>query len=113
MMSVNLDGFHRVCSVNDLEERKGKRFILSDTEIAIFLVNKKIYALSNICPHQHSALIYDGFLEDEFVVCPAHGWKFNLKTGNTPHGGRGLQTYETKLVGNDVFVKIGEKKFSW
>lgn len=113
MMLANLDGFHRVCSVDDLEERKGKRFILSDTEIAIFLINKKIYALSNICPHQHSALIYDGFLEDEFVVCPAHGWKFNLKTGNTPHGGKGLQTYETKLVGNDVFVKLEEKKFSW
>lgn len=113
MMLVNLDGFQRVCSINDLEESKGKRFIVSDTEIAIFLVNKNLYALSNICPHQHSALIYDGFLEGEFVVCPAHGWKFNLITGNTPHGGKGLQTYETKLVGNDVFVKLEEKKFSW
>ena len=106
MMLVNSDGFQRVCSINDLEEMKGKRFIVLDTDIAIFLVNKKIYALGNICPHQHSALIYDGFLEDEFVVCPAHGWKFNLTTGNTHNGGKGLQTYEVKLVGNDVFVKL-------
>ena len=37
--------------------------------------------MSNICPHQQTRLIYDGFVEDEFVVCPAHGWKFNLGTG--------------------------------
>ena len=52
-------------------------------EIAVFKIDSKVFALSNICPHQHTALIYDGFVEDGCVVCPAHGWKFNLRTGKT------------------------------
>ena len=62
---VDLDGFERVCPIKNLSEQNGKRFIVNDVEIAVFLVNGKVYALNNICPHQHTALIYDGFIEDE------------------------------------------------
>jgi nitrite reductase/ring-hydroxylating ferredoxin subunit len=107
------EGFQRICSINELQETVGRRFIINNTEIAVFLLNRKIFVLSNICPHQHSPLIYDGFIEDEFVVCPAHGWKFNLKSGNTPIGSRGLDTYETKVIDGSVYAKVIEKKFSW
>ena len=108
-----LDGFTKVCSIKEIEENVGKRFIINNTDIAVILVNNEVHVIENICPHQHSALIYDGFIEDEFVVCPAHGWKFNLKTGKTPTGGRGLETYETKVVKGYVYAKVVEKKFSW
>jgi nitrite reductase/ring-hydroxylating ferredoxin subunit len=58
-------------------------------------------------------LIYDGFIEDEFVVCPAHGWMFNLESGKTPTGGRGLEAYESTIVEGEVYVKVEEKKYSW
>ncbi len=111
--SVGLAGFQRLCSTNDLEEKKGKRFIIDYTDIAVFLIEKKVYAVGNICPHQHTALIYDGFLEDGFVVCPAHGWKFDLTTGKTSEGGKGLDVYESKLVGDQVYIKIQDKKSNW
>ncbi len=107
--SEDLTGFKNICSIKNLRESVGRRFIVNDTEIAVFLINNKIYALSNICPHQHSALIYDGFIEDEYVVCPAHGWMFNLKTGKTPGGSKGLNTYETKIIEEQVYVKVPEK----
>lgn len=106
-------GFSKICPIKDLEENIGKRFIINNTDVAVFCVDNKVYALGNICPHQHSALIYDGFIEDEFVVCPAHGWKFNLRTGKTPTGSRGLETYETKIIDGSVYAKVVEKKFSW
>ena len=109
----SLKGFQRICSLKDLHENVGKRFIVNDVEIAVFLVKKKVFVLSNICPHQHSALIYDGFIEDEFVVCPAHGWMFNLQSGKTPTGGRGLETYESTIVDDEVYAKVEEKKYSW
>lgn len=108
-----MDGFLRICSLNDLEVNKGKRFIIGETDVAVFLIDNKIYALSNICPHQHSALIYDGFLEDGFVVCPAHGWKFDLTSGKTSEGGKGLDVFETKLIDDQVYVKIPYKKSNW
>jgi nitrite reductase/ring-hydroxylating ferredoxin subunit len=109
----SLEGFQKICSIKDLKENAGIRFIVNETEIAVFLIQNKVYAVSNICPHKHSALIYDGFVEEEFVVCPAHGWMFNLKSGKTSTGGKGLDTYETILIGDHVYVKVIEKKYLW
>lgn len=108
-----MEGFFKVCRTNELVNNSGKRFIVDDVDVALFKVNNTIYALSNICPHQHSPLIYDGFLEDGCVVCPAHGWMFSLETGKTPAGQRGLNSFEVKVEGEEVFVKVFKKILKW
>ncbi|MCX8107111.1 MAG: Rieske 2Fe-2S domain-containing protein [Ignavibacterium album] len=112
--------FYKVCKINELRENKGRRFVIpasddsgDEVEIAVFKVDGDIYALSNICPHQHTALIYDGFIEDGCVVCPAHGWKFDLKTGNQPTGRKGLDVYPIKIEKDEIFVAAHSKKFNW
>lgn len=106
-------GFKRICRLNELKNGIGKRFIIDETEVALFNINNEIFALSNVCPHQHTALIYDGFIEDEFVVCPAHGWKFNLKTGKQPTGQNGLDSFPVKIVDEEVYVKVFKKELKW
>ncbi len=108
-----LQGFFDVCSVYELKKERGKRFLIDDVEIALFKVNNEIYALNNICPHQHSPLIYDGFIEEGCVVCPAHGWMFDLKTGKMPTGRKGLDAYEVKIVNDRIWVKVFKKKLLW
>jgi len=105
--------FKEICKVKDLREREGRRFFVNDTEVAVFKVDGKIYALSNNCPHQHTTLIYDGFIEDGCVVCPAHGWMFDLKTGKMPTGGNGLQSFPVAIINNSVFVKVVRKEWNW
>lgn len=109
----NLDGFTKICTRNDLQDKIGKRFVVDDTEIAVFLIENKIFAVNNICPHMQSALIYDGFIEGEKVVCPAHGWTFDLSTGKAADGGKGLTTYEVAVIEDSVYVKVEPKTFSW
>ena len=108
-----MEGFFRVCRADDLENNSGKRFIVDDVDIAVFKVDNKIYALSNVCPHQHSPLIYEGFLENGCVVCPAHGWMFNLETGKTPAGHRGLNSFEVRIENGEVFAKVFKKVLKW
>ncbi|MBZ0200132.1 MAG: nitrite reductase (NAD(P)H) small subunit [Ignavibacteriaceae bacterium] len=108
-----LHGYNKLCLVTELKEKSGKRFLVDDVDIAVYKVEKKIYALGNICPHRHSALIYDGFIEDDCVVCPLHGWKFNLKDGKMPTGTTGLSSYEIKIFNDEVFVKIVKKELKW
>jgi nitrite reductase/ring-hydroxylating ferredoxin subunit len=110
---TELESFTKVCPVENLKEREGKRFIINDIEIALFKVDDEIFALSNICPHQHTALIYDGFIEDGCVVCPAHGWTFNLKTGRMPMDRKGLDSYPVKVIEGNVFIKAIKKELSW
>lgn len=105
--------FKFICKLSDLKENAGHRFIVDETEISVFKIDGKIYALSNICPHQHTALIYDGFLEDGCIVCPAHGWEFDLQTGKRTNGRKGLDSYEVKIVDDDVLIKIIPKELNW
>jgi nitrite reductase/ring-hydroxylating ferredoxin subunit len=107
------EGFRKLCRFDELKEGEGRRFIVNETEVAVFKIRNKIYALSNVCPHQHTALIYDGFLEDEFVVCPAHGWKFNLNTGKQPKGERGLDSFPVMIIEDEVYVKVYKKELNW
>jgi nitrite reductase/ring-hydroxylating ferredoxin subunit len=109
----NIDGYTRICSLQELKNNSGRRFIIDEFEIAVFKIEASIYALSNICPHQQTKMIYDGFIEKGCVVCPVHGWMFELNTGNKPDGGKGLDSYETKIINNDVYAKISKKELKW
>lgn len=108
-----MEGFEFICNQEDLKENVGRKFIVNDFEIAVFKLNDEIFAVSNICPHQQSRLIYDGFVEDGFVVCPAHGWKFNLRTGKKESGSNGLQVYPVEVVDGKVYVKVMYKALRW
>lgn len=112
-MKLEEEGFTFLCSLNDLQESIGKKFLVNNVEIAVFKINSEVFVLSNICPHQQTHLIYDGFIEEEFVVCPAHGWKFNLRTGKKDSGSNGIDSYPVKIFEDNVFVKVHSKKFNW
>ncbi|MEW6654466.1 MAG: Rieske 2Fe-2S domain-containing protein [Bacteroidota bacterium] len=110
---TNTEGFSKVCKVNDLKEKFGQRFFVDDVDVALFKVEGEIFALSNICIHQKAAIIYDGYIENNCVYCPAHGWMFDLRTGKFPQGTKGLDSYEVQIVGEDVYVKVFKKELRW
>lgn len=112
-MNTDLQNFSFACHLSDLPSDKGMKVIIDDEEVAIFKVKNKIYALSNTCPHQHRSIIFDGFIEDEFIVCPAHGWKFRLEDGTQPDNRKGLRSFETRITDNSVYVKITKSNFNW
>jgi len=107
------EGFRRLCRIDELKDRQGRRFIVDETEVAVFKIDGVVYALSNNCPHQHTTLIYDGFIEDDCVVCPVHGWKFNLETGKQPAGQNGLDSFPVIVSEGEVYVKVFKKELKW
>lgn len=110
---MSITEYKELCALSDLAEKEGKKFFVDDEEIAVFKVNNEIFALSNRCPHQQGAMIYDGFIEDGCVVCPAHGWMFNLKTGKMPTGNSGLTSYPVLIENDKVYVKVRKKEWKW
>ena len=52
-------------------------------EIALFNVDGQVYAINDSCPHAGAALC-TGRLEGHTVQCPAHGLRFDLRTGAMP-----------------------------
>ena len=111
--------FKKICKISDLPNRRGRKFTIDEeTDIAVFRVAEKIYAVSNVCPHNQSNVMYDGYLDEElYVACPIHGWQFNLETGKVPPECKGLsatlETYEVKIENEEVWVEVKEKKKKW
>ena len=114
------EGYTKLCKLSELKDRQGKRFIVDDpdgtglaVEVAVFKIDGEVFAISNICPHQHTAVIYDGFIEDGCVVCPAHGWMFNLRTGKQPTGSRGVDSYPVIIENDEVYALVKKKELKW
>lgn len=110
---MNEEDFVKICEYSKLKEKIGRQFFVDDVEIAVFKIDGKVYALSNICPHQKTHLIYEGEIENDKVLCPIHGWEFELSTGNLANGRKGLDTYEVKIIDDDVYVRVTKKSLNW
>lgn len=111
-----MDNFIKICNLSELEENRGKKFQLEEeTEIAVFKVKGKVYVVDNICPHNHTPKMYNGFVQDGCVLCPIHFYEFNLNTGDssTFQGGN-LRIFESKIEDDFLYVKPQEaKKFNF
>jgi len=64
----------------DIAEGSGKLVRVKGEEIAVFKHRGKLCALQNNCPHEGGQLSA-GRIEGDAVVCPLHGYKFDIRTG--------------------------------
>ena len=96
----------KVANINDLKDGEARTVSANGEAIALYRINDKFYATTNTCPHRGGPL-GEGFLEDEVVACPWHGWRYDVKTGmctNMP--GVKIQTFNVIVQGNDVMVEV-------
>ncbi|HEY5701248.1 MAG TPA: non-heme iron oxygenase ferredoxin subunit [Gammaproteobacteria bacterium] len=53
---------------------------VDDVIIAVFNLDGEFYAIENVCSHEYAELT-DGDLEGNEIVCPLHGARFDIKSG--------------------------------
>jgi len=82
----------RITHAENIPLREGRSVRLGDDEIAIFNLGDRYVAVDNSCPHRGGPLC-DGIVSGDTVVCPLHGWKISLDTGD--------------VLKPDVCVKVG------
>ncbi len=67
----------------------------------------RFYACSPTCPHEDGPLA-GGWLEGEVVVCPWHGYDFDLATGRCRvDGDMAVAVYPVRVVNGEVEVDLG------
>ncbi|HYB43742.1 MAG TPA: Rieske 2Fe-2S domain-containing protein [Candidatus Methylomirabilis sp.] len=74
-------------------------------DVAIFRRGAEVCAIGNECPHQGGSLA-DGFVEGDIVVCPLHGWEFDVRSGacmTVP--GESVPRYEVTVEDGAVFLE--------
>ena len=70
-------------------------------------VDGQLSVLDGICPHKELPL-GKGHVEKGCVVCPWHGWTFDLKTGQQTNGKAQLRTYPAAIEDGEVLVTISK-----
>lgn len=109
-MTKQRDGrtYLRVCRSVEVNSREGKEIDLDViTSIALFRVDGRVYATSNICPHKHAPLIASGVVVNGTVRCPLHGWTFRINDGCAVEGTMTpLSTYDCFEEGEWVWVSV-------
>jgi nitrite reductase (NADH) small subunit len=71
----------KVCDSTDLPEGKSLEILFDQNVIAVFRHRGELFAIDGICMHQGGPLAR-GKLMDGTIVCPWHGWQYDLSTGN-------------------------------
>ena len=92
-----MSNYKKIASYDEIGQ-KGLKIEIDGEEILLVKDGETVYAISNICSHQ----------EKELWVCPHHGARFDLRTGEplSMPAVEGIKTYKVKIVDKDVFVEL-------
>jgi nitrite reductase/ring-hydroxylating ferredoxin subunit len=108
---------------------KDTRIIVSSgsSEIGVFRVADQFFAFQNRCLHQGGPVcegivvgkveaVLDGnkcelsrrfSMDVNHIVCPWHGWEYNIETGQfAGDSSMGLRKYPVRVEANQVFVTV-------
>ena len=74
-----------LCALDVLVPDRGRLVRVGGRELAVFLVEGVVRVVDNACLHAGGPLA-DGAVVDGCVICPWHGWVYELDTGQTVVG---------------------------
>ena len=85
---------------------EAKEFSCGNKEICIANINGSYSAMDNVCLHRGGP-IGQGFVKQGKVVCPWHGWEYDVKTGAAAHNAAArVAVYAIKVEGDSVLVEL-------
>jgi nitrite reductase/ring-hydroxylating ferredoxin subunit len=95
-----------VATVEEVPPGGRKLLEVNGLEIALFNVDGNYYAIDNVCPHRQGPLIR-GKIDQLGVLCPMHGWRFELSTGECKrHPHSRARVYSVHLDGNLLMLDL-------
>jgi nitrite reductase (NADH) small subunit/3-phenylpropionate/trans-cinnamate dioxygenase ferredoxin subunit len=96
------------CRLSALRPDRGLAVRVGGHRLALFLVDGAVRAVENECLHTGGPLD-DGRVVDGCVICPWHGWVYDLSTGQKVVGSRSagdLPVYAVVVDGDEVKVEL-------
>ena len=110
---MKIEEFERVARIDEITPTRPKRVMAGGLEIVLFRAGNEIFAIENLCPHQHFSVFHQGVLDGYILTCPMHAWSFDIRSGKAVTGSGRLRTFELRVVGNEVLIKnsVAEQRF--
>lgn len=100
------DGFELACSLEEVPDDMPMRVEIQGQGVLICRSEDAIFAVDEICPHKRRSMAY-GIVFEGDLICPWHGYAFNLETGRCDQRRCEPATvYEVQIVDEQVYVRI-------
>lgn len=98
----------RLAGVEDVKPGSIKRIEIDGVPLCVARLDTgELYAISDICSHEEIELS-DGDLQGYEVECPAHGSRFDVRTGdvNGLPAEEPVKAYPVSVDGENAYVEI-------
>ena len=105
-----MSDFQKVALISDVAD-PGKTTIEVDERLVVLIhAGGSWYCIDDVCTHDGGPL-GEGPLDGDAIVCPRHGAKFSIKTGDalTMPATEPTAVHQVKVEGDDVLVKLSEE----
>ena len=102
-----------VARIRELRPLVGHQVRIDGWTYAVWLMpDGSVCVLDNACEHIGGPIV-DGAITEGCVVCPWHGWRYELRTGRrlTAFGPLpGIGSYPAVVVDGEVVVELPERR---
>lgn len=102
-----MNEFIPICKTFDVPASGVLCLEIEDRFVVVTRVNGEYFCIDDVCTHDGGTLS-DGELADHCLVCPRHGAKFDVRTGDAVSmpATEGTISHTVKVVGDQVLVNL-------
>ena len=95
-----------VDAVTNLPDGSVSLLDVDGTEVAVFNIDGRFYAIEDICSHDGGTLA-DGEVDGLEIECPRHGARFDLRTGKVtaPPAYEDISVFSVRISNGQVQVR--------
>lgn len=99
--------WHVAAKAGDMGEGEVIGVVVEGKDIALYRLEGKLYATSNICTHEFATLS-DGYIEDGCIECPLHQARFEIATGEVRAAPavEPIKTFPVRSEGDQILVDL-------
>lgn len=98
----------KVGKAADVKPGELAAFDIEGTRVAVANVDGRLFAMDEMCTHEHCSLVEEGTLEGAVVTCSCHGAQFDVRTGQVlaPPALEPLRVYPLHVESAEIVIEV-------
>ncbi|MEZ4887258.1 MAG: glutamate synthase-related protein [Chitinophagales bacterium] len=93
-----------IAKTTDLEDRKPAYALVENTDLVIIKFDEQVSVLYGRC-HHRGALLADGFIEGQNLICGVHNWDYRMDTGVSEYNNsEALHKFKAVVKDGNLYV---------
>jgi glutamate synthase domain-containing protein 2 len=89
-----------ICKMSELKDRQPKHVLIENIDLVVIRYDKQVSVLYGRCLHR-GALLADGFIDGDNLICGLHNWDYRIDTGVSEYNNDEVLYKFTTFIEND------------